>query len=158
MAVADLSSLKVTATLPPAEREHPTHCSRAFPDDERRSRLPTLTSSLHFSSHLFSPLLFFPPCRLTQGKVVLITGGNAGIGFAIAEACVKAGAARVIVLGRSAERVAQAVAKLGPTAVGEVADQASLDSIDAFIKRAQATYPVIDVLMTTRASPTPCTP
>ena len=77
---------------------------------------------------------------------MLITGGNAGIGFAIAEACVKVGAKRVIVLGRSAGRVAQAVAKLGPTAVGEVADQASLDSIDAFVKRARVNYPVIDVL------------
>ena len=81
-----------------------------------------------------------------QNKVVLVTGANSGIGFAIAQGCVKAGAARVIVLGRSAERVAEAVAKLGPQAVGEVADQASLASIDEFTKRARTKYPVIDVL------------
>jgi len=81
-----------------------------------------------------------------KGKVILVTGANSGIGFAIAEACVAAGAARVIVAGRSVERVNAAVAKLGPRAVGEVVDQASLASIDAFTARAQKAYPVIDIL------------
>jgi len=81
-----------------------------------------------------------------KGKVVLVTGANSGIGFAIAHACVLAEASRVIVAGRSAQRVAAAVTKLGERAVGEVVDQASFASIDAFTARARAAYPVIDVL------------
>lgn len=81
-----------------------------------------------------------------QNKVVLITGANSGIGFAIAQACIFAGAARVIVAGRSAERVGAAVAQLGGCAVGEVVDQASLASIDAFVARVAKAHPSIDVL------------
>jgi NAD(P)-dependent dehydrogenase (short-subunit alcohol dehydrogenase family) len=81
-----------------------------------------------------------------KGKVVLVTGGNSGIGYAIAEACVAAGAQRVVVAGRNAARVAAAAAKLGPRAAAEVVDQASFASIDAFAARVRAAYPVIDVL------------
>ena len=81
-----------------------------------------------------------------KGKVILVTGANSGIGFAVAHACIVAEAARVIVAGRSAERIDAAVAKLGPRAVGEVVDQASFASIDSFIARARKAYPVIDVL------------
>jgi NAD(P)-dependent dehydrogenase (short-subunit alcohol dehydrogenase family) len=81
-----------------------------------------------------------------KGKIILVTGANSGIGFAVAQACVLAEAQRVIVAGRSAERVNAAVAKLGSRAVGEVVDQASLASIDAFAARVSKSHPVIDVL------------
>lgn len=71
-----------------------------------------------------------------------ITGANSGIGFAAAELCLRAGASRVIVVGRNAGRVAAAVSQLGPKATGEVADVASFTSIDAFVERMRAAYPV----------------
>lgn len=82
-----------------------------------------------------------------EGKVIVITGGNAGIGYATAVEAVKQRAARVIIVGRDAARVGAAAAALGPTAVGEVADVSSLASVDAFVARATATYPRIDILV-----------
>ncbi|KAK7751729.1 hypothetical protein SLS62_006390 [Diatrype stigma] len=46
------------------------------------------------------------------GKTVLITGGTAGIGYAIARAFVQASAAQVIILGRDRERGGAAAAEL----------------------------------------------
>jgi NAD(P)-dependent dehydrogenase (short-subunit alcohol dehydrogenase family) len=80
-------------------------------------------------------------------KTVLVTGANSGIGYAFCEEAVRQKAARVIVAGRDAARTAAAAAALGPTAVAEVVDLSSLASIDAFIARARASYPVIDVLV-----------
>lgn len=81
-----------------------------------------------------------------NGKVVLVTGANSGIGFEIAQACVAAEAGRVIVAGRRKDAVDEAVAKLGSRAVGELVDQSSLASIDEFVARVSRAYPVIDVL------------
>ena len=82
-----------------------------------------------------------------SGKTILVTGGNSGIGYAFCEEAVRQQAARVIVAGRDAGRTAAAAAALGPTAVAEVVDISSLTSIDAFVVRARASYPVIDVLV-----------
>ncbi|RYP21574.1 hypothetical protein DL765_002210 [Monosporascus sp. GIB2] len=46
------------------------------------------------------------------GKTVLITGGTAGIGYAIARAFLQASAAKVIILGRSTEKTKAATAEL----------------------------------------------
>lgn len=46
-----------------------------------------------------------------SGRTALVTGSTAGIGFATAEALLKAGAA-VVITGRTEERVAEAVGKL----------------------------------------------
>jgi NAD(P)-dependent dehydrogenase (short-subunit alcohol dehydrogenase family) len=82
-----------------------------------------------------------------EGKVILITGGNSGIGFATAAEAIRQNAKQVIILGRDEMRVKTAVSKLGERAVAEIADISSLSSIDAFIARAKAAYPVIDVLI-----------
>lgn len=47
-----------------------------------------------------------------KGKHILITGGSSGIGFAIAEACIKAGGS-VIITGRREEKLKEAKEKLG---------------------------------------------
>jgi len=44
------------------------------------------------------------PSLLLNNRKVLITGGTSGIGFAIAKACINAGAA-VVITGRNKERV-----------------------------------------------------
>ena len=50
-------------------------------------------------------------CELLKGRTALITGGNGGIGFAIAEACLCAGA-KVIISGRDEDKLKASAAKL----------------------------------------------
>ncbi len=50
-----------------------------------------------------------------SGKVVLVTGGTRGIGYAIAKALVAAGA-KVAICGRDGAKAAAAAAGLGGTA------------------------------------------
>jgi 2-deoxy-D-gluconate 3-dehydrogenase len=65
-----------------------------------------------------------------SGRVAVVTGGNQGIGFGIAQALARAGAA-IVVAGRHAERNVEAVSKLraqGAQAVAvetDVADEAA---------------------------------
>ena len=54
-----------------------------------------------------------------EGKLALVTGSTAGIGFAIAKALVSEGA-RVIVSGRTQPSVDKAIAELGSIATGEL--------------------------------------
>jgi NAD(P)-dependent dehydrogenase (short-subunit alcohol dehydrogenase family) len=67
-----------------------------------------------------------------QGKVALVTGGNSGIGLAVAQALVAEGA-RVVIAGRNADTVASAAAQLGTAARGVVADTARLADIDRLV-------------------------
>lgn len=59
--------------------------------------------------------------RRLDGKVCLITGGTYGIGFAAAKRLIEEGA-KVVVTGRSRERLEHAVADLGPDAAGIACD------------------------------------
>ena len=63
------------------------------------------------------------------GKVALVTGGNSGIGLAVAKALVDEGA-RVVVVGRNAGTLAEAAALLGEAAVTIAADTSRLDELD----------------------------
>jgi len=67
-----------------------------------------------------------------EGKVALVTGGNSGIGLAVAQTLVDEGA-RVVVVGRNRESVARAAEALGAAAHGVVADTSRLDDIDRMI-------------------------
>jgi NAD(P)-dependent dehydrogenase (short-subunit alcohol dehydrogenase family) len=72
---------------------------------------------------------------IIEGKVAVITGGNSGIGFAMAERFIREGA-QVVIVGRRQEAVDQAVTALGNRAaglVGDVADQATHDRVAAFV-------------------------
>jgi NAD(P)-dependent dehydrogenase (short-subunit alcohol dehydrogenase family) len=80
-----------------------------------------------------------------QGKSALVTGSTAGIGFAIAEALAREGA-RVIVNGRTARRVDEALAKLkssGLAAEGLAADLGTAAGVDEAIRR----HPDVDILV-----------
>jgi NAD(P)-dependent dehydrogenase (short-subunit alcohol dehydrogenase family) len=79
-----------------------------------------------------------------SGKLALITGSTAGIGYAIAESLAAEGA-RVIVNGRTQARVDAALAKLGAgvNAVGLVADLGSSRGAADAIAR----FPQLDILV-----------
>lgn len=70
------------------------------------------------------------------GKIAVVTGGNSGIGFAIAQRFVAEGA-RVLIVGRRADAVAAAVAALGDAAhglVGNLTDLATHDRVASTIE------------------------
>jgi NAD(P)-dependent dehydrogenase (short-subunit alcohol dehydrogenase family) len=75
--------------------------------------------------------------RRFDGKVALVTGGNSGIGLAVARHLVDEGA-RVVVVGRNAATVTEAAATLGPAAHGVVADTSRLDELDRMIEATRA--------------------
>ena len=70
--------------------------------------------------------------RRFEGKVALVTGGNSGIGLAVAKALVAEGA-RVVIVGRNAETVERSAADLGASALGVVADTSRLDELDRIV-------------------------
>lgn len=78
-----------------------------------------------------------------KGKVAVVTGGNSGIGFATAQE-LKARGAKVIITGRSDERVSKAAQELGVDAV--VADVKNLKAIDHLVEKVKADYGQVDVL------------
>ncbi|KAJ4148953.1 hypothetical protein NW754_000389 [Fusarium falciforme] len=100
--------------------------------------------------------------ELTQaGKTVLITGGNSGIGYAIARGFITASAKRVIILGRRSDVVQSATAKLAEEAKqlnsetivdGRVCDISSLESTDKLWTGLQADGIVIDALVLNAAA------
>ncbi|CVK86298.1 related to peroxisomal short-chain alcohol dehydrogenase [Fusarium mangiferae] len=71
--------------------------------------LPTLNKYHKKPYQAIDPTL---PALQQTGRTVIVTGGNSGIGYAIARSFVKANAARVIILGRRKDVVASAAAKL----------------------------------------------
>jgi NAD(P)-dependent dehydrogenase (short-subunit alcohol dehydrogenase family) len=70
--------------------------------------------------------------RRFEGKVALVTGGNSGIGLAVARGLVDEGA-RVVIVGRSAETLERSAAELGAAARAVVADLSRLAEIDRAI-------------------------
>ncbi|KAI1108876.1 NAD(P)-binding protein [Nemania sp. NC0429] len=101
-----------------------------------------------------------------SGKTVVITGGNSGIGYGIAQGFVAASAARVVVLGRRAEVVASAAQKLareaGPAFKGEVlgllCDITDAAAVDALWDKFRADGVVVDVLVLNAAGFAPLKP
>eukprot|EP01034_Spumella_vulgaris_P030751 gene30751-38010_t len=85
------------------------------------------------------------------GKIAIVTGGNSGIGYAIAKALASKGAT-VIVASRSLERVNEAVEKLqsfsiNKTVFGMVLDISAFSSIDKFVTAFKSKYSKIDFLI-----------
>ncbi|RAS03400.1 SDR family NAD(P)-dependent oxidoreductase [Cupriavidus alkaliphilus] len=64
-----------------------------------------------------------------EGKVAVITGGNSGIGLAMARRFVNEGA-QVVIVGRRSDAVDATVAELGPRAMGLAGDIADLSTHD----------------------------
>jgi NAD(P)-dependent dehydrogenase (short-subunit alcohol dehydrogenase family) len=64
-----------------------------------------------------------------NGQSVVITGGSSGIGLATAMLARDAGASRVVLAGRSAEKLAQAAASLGDVAIPYQLDVTDEDAV-----------------------------
>ncbi len=83
------------------------------------------------------------------GRVALVTGGNRGIGLAIARLLAEDGAS-VVVSGRDAARLDAAVKELeslGATALGVAADASERDQVDRLIDATRERFGRIDVLV-----------
>lgn len=80
-----------------------------------------------------------------EGKVVVITGGNSGIGLAAAKAFVAEGA-HVVITGRNPATLAAAAASLGDRATALRADVSQLDDIQVVMDAVAARHGRIDVL------------
>ena len=70
-----------------------------------------------------------------KNKVILVTGGNTGIGRAIAERCLREGA-RVAVHGLNLEAVEAAVSEMGPNAFGIAGDLENADTPGRIVNEA----------------------
>jgi NAD(P)-dependent dehydrogenase (short-subunit alcohol dehydrogenase family) len=79
------------------------------------------------------------------GKVVLVTGGNSGLGLAAAQAFVEEGA-DVIITGRDQASIDTAVAGLGAKATGHHADVSLLEETRRLMQLVGARHGRLDVL------------
>lgn len=119
--------------------------------------MANLTHIVHTSPYAaISPSL---PSLSQSGKTVFITGGSAGIGYAIARAFMQANASTIVICGRRSEIVSSAVSKLAAEegrhqikVIGrtcDVADPARVTELWAGLKDEGI---VIDILVLNAAS------
>jgi NAD(P)-dependent dehydrogenase (short-subunit alcohol dehydrogenase family) len=78
-----------------------------------------------------------------QGKTVVVTGGNSGMGYATAKKFRELGA-NVIITGRNRQALDEAATTLGVT--GVLADQANLEAIDDLVSQVKEKFGGVDVL------------
>lgn len=78
-----------------------------------------------------------------DGRVYIVTGGSRGLGFATAQALVDGGG-RVVIVSRDAESLSNAVASLGPSAVGCMGDLSDERLPDQAIATALQSFGRID--------------
>lgn len=81
-----------------------------------------------------------------KDKVVLITGGGSGLGFAMAQCFVAAGA-NVVIVGRREDVLQQACEKLGSKAVYRVFDVTDFDRIPALVEEIEQHVGPVEVMI-----------
>ena len=81
----------------------------------------------------------------TTNKTILITGGSAGIGFAIAKLFSEKGN-RVIITGRNAGRLQDAVSQL-KNAVAIQSDVSKKEDADALVRKLSIDFPGLDLVI-----------
>ena len=96
-----------------------------------------------------------------DGKRALVTGSTAGIGYAIAEGLAQEGA-EVIVNGRSAERVVEAVGAINHTtstrAIGIAADLGSADGVTRLVNEVGRVDILVNNVGSSHLFPSPISP
>lgn len=80
-----------------------------------------------------------------KNKTALITGGNAGMGYATAKEFLAQGA-KVIITARSQEKLEEALQSLGTGAFGILSDAADMKEIIALPGKIKALAPQLDIL------------
>ncbi|MCU1396430.1 MAG: short-chain dehydrogenase/reductase [Ilumatobacteraceae bacterium] len=89
-----------------------------------------------------------------KGRVAIVTGGTRGIGLAVAEGFIDAGAT-VVVASRKADAVEQAVERLrarGGTAFGLAAHMGDLDHVSRIVEVTVAEFGAIDIVVNNAAT------
>ena len=81
-----------------------------------------------------------------DGQRALITGGGSGLGLAIAR-CMAAAGAQVVIAGRRADVLDQAVAEIGPNAVAAPLDLGDIGSIPGFARAVERDHGPIDIVV-----------
>ena len=86
--------------------------------------------------------------ELLKERIALVTGGTSGIGFAIAEAYLKAGA-KVIITGRSEDKIKRSVTKLSEFGdiEGIILDITKIDTFQKVLSEAVKKFGKIDILV-----------
>lgn len=81
-----------------------------------------------------------------NNKVAVITGGNSGIGLAIAKRFAQEGA-KVVITGRNQKTIDQAIAEIGPNGFGIQGDVSQLKDLTRIYQTVAAHYGKIDTLI-----------
>ena len=81
-----------------------------------------------------------------KDKIAVVTGGNAGIGFATAKEFI-AQDAKVVITGRNQQTIDEAVTKLGSHAIGIRADAVNLNDTENLVAQVKSLYGKVDVLI-----------
>ncbi|TGJ79123.1 hypothetical protein E0Z10_g9649 [Xylaria hypoxylon] len=124
----------------------------------------TLTDTVHKNSYAaIDPLR---PELSQAGRTVVITGGNSGVGYGVAQAFIRASAARVIILGRRVEVLATAAQNLtveaGAGYKGEVlglpCDISDVAAVNTLWEKLRADGIFVDVLVLNVAAFAPSKP
>jgi len=87
-----------------------------------------------------------PAAPVLDGVRALVTGGTSGLGLAMSQALADAGA-RVVLTGRTEQRVQEAASRIGDLVTGLVMDVRDEQSVSAGVDRALAALGGIDVLV-----------
>lgn len=86
-----------------------------------------------------------------KNKTAIITGGTTGLGYEMAKRYIEEGA-RVLITGRSQDKVDQAVAELGKNAQGIAADSSKVAELDKLAKKAKEVFGHVDILIANAGS------